>query len=188
MKSFLPIYFVFCILLPSAYGQVNKCTSLIFEKKFNKAFEILKSHHYEYMENPSNYPITDLTSWIETANFFLSKVKCASSNGKFVQDTSADATCVERFTMETITKVFMSDILQKRASKKGSNDDIRGAINDFEKALTFSPRSEDKKIIFYALGVAYLMIEEKIKGCDYLSKAGEIGNIEAYEVIKQYCN
>ena len=41
---------------------------------------------------------------------------------------------------------------------------------------------------YYNRGLAKIQLGQKDSGCLDLSKAGELGYVEAYEAIKQYCN
>lgn len=73
----------------------------------------------------------------------------------------------------------------RRGVVKMKLDDNLGAINDFNKSIELNP--------FYAgsysnRGLAKIMLNRKNEGCLDLSKAGELGYIPAYEIIKRYCN
>ena len=63
--------------------------------------------------------------------------------------------------------------------------DYLGAINDYSKAIELDPKFADA---YYNRGLAKLGLSKKESGCLDLSKAGELGYAEAYEMIKKYCN
>jgi tetratricopeptide (TPR) repeat protein len=56
-------------------------------------------------------------------------------------------------------------------------------ISDMTKALSI----EESENSFFYRGLARIMLKDK-KGCEDLSKAGELGKMEAYDEIKKYCN
>ena len=41
---------------------------------------------------------------------------------------------------------------------------------------------------YYSRGAVKLILKQKDSGCLDLSKAGELGNQEAYKLIRSYCN
>ncbi len=65
--------------------------------------------------------------------------------------------------------------------------DKRGAIDDYNKAIDNDPSNENIGGWYYNRGVAKLQTGEQ-SGCIDLSKAGELGCVEAFELIKEYCN
>ena len=64
--------------------------------------------------------------------------------------------------------------------------DKRGAIEDFSKAINLDPKNENIGRWYYNRGVAKFQIGLE-DGCIDLSKAGEQGMMEAYELINEYC-
>ena len=69
--------------------------------------------------------------------------------------------------------------------RKQSQGDYRGAINDYTKAIELKPNFATA---YNNRGLAKILMGQKDSGCLDLSKAGELGNTEAYETIRQYCN
>jgi len=77
-----------------------------------------------------------------------------------------------------------------RGSAKEELQDYRGAIADYTKVLESNPKSESdpKNAILYLIrGQAEIKIGQKENACLDFSKAGELGNEQAYEAIKKYC-
>ena len=76
-----------------------------------------------------------------------------------------------------------------RGNAKACIGDQLGAIADFSKFIEINP--EDNRhmlpMAYGNRGLAKLKINQKESGCLDLSKAGELGLDEAYEVIKKYC-
>ncbi len=59
------------------------------------------------------------------------------------------------------------------------------AINDCTKIIQINPKSQDA---YYLRGILRLEFGDLQNGCLDLSKAGELGDLHAYEVIKERCN
>jgi tetratricopeptide (TPR) repeat protein len=63
--------------------------------------------------------------------------------------------------------------------------DFRGAIVDFSKNIEVNP---EFNWAYLFRGLAKIKIGLKDSGCLDLSKAGELGKLEAYDSIRKYCN
>lgn len=59
------------------------------------------------------------------------------------------------------------------------------AINDCTKIIQLNPKSYDA---YYMRGILKLNFGDVKNGCLDLSKAGELGDLKAYEAIKEKCN
>ena len=59
------------------------------------------------------------------------------------------------------------------------------AINDCSKIIQINPKSVDA---YYMRGVLRINFGDVKNGCLDLSKAGELGDLKAYEAIKERCN
>jgi tetratricopeptide (TPR) repeat protein len=59
------------------------------------------------------------------------------------------------------------------------------AINDVTKIIQINPKSIDA---YYMRGILRIDFGDLKNGCLDLSKAGELGDLRAYEVIKEKCN
>ena len=73
-----------------------------------------------------------------------------------------------------ITGVYVKDKL----------GDIQGAIEDYNKAIEINPKYAEA---FYNRGIAKFTIGDKEGACSDWRKAGELGVIESYEMIKKHC-
>ena len=58
-------------------------------------------------------------------------------------------------------------------------------ISDFIKAIEINPNDAEA---YYNRGIAKIKLGQKDSGCLDLSKAGELGDSQAYEAIKDLCN
>jgi len=63
--------------------------------------------------------------------------------------------------------------------------DYTVAIQDYNKAIELSPNYAEA---YLRRGIAKIRLGQKDDGCLDLSKAGELGFAEMYEIIKHYCN
>lgn len=63
--------------------------------------------------------------------------------------------------------------------------DYRGAIADYSKAIELNPSFADA---YFNRGITKISSGQKDKGCLDLSKAGELGDGEAYKAIRAPCN
>jgi tetratricopeptide (TPR) repeat protein len=72
-----------------------------------------------------------------------------------------------------------------RANVKMRNNDFSGAVDDFSKSLVADPMFSEA---YFNRGLMLIFLQEVEKGCVDLSKAGELGMVESYNVMKRYCN
>ena len=63
--------------------------------------------------------------------------------------------------------------------------DYRGAILDYSRAIEVRPKHAES---YYGRGMAEIFLGQKDSGCLDFSKAGELGDADAYEAIKEFCN
>ena len=68
---------------------------------------------------------------------------------------------------------------------KVKKKDYLGAINDYSKAIELEP---DFAEAYFNRGLTRIYLDDMEGGSLDLSKAGELGLVEAYNVIKRYCN
>jgi len=60
----------------------------------------------------------------------------------------------------------------------------RDAVKSFSQAIRDKPNFPEA---FYNRGLVYILLNEKQKGCEDLSRAGELGILDSYRVMKRYC-
>lgn len=72
-----------------------------------------------------------------------------------------------------------------RAEIKFNLNDYEGCIQDCDIAIEINPNMDNS---YFLKGRASYRLGSKQKACEYWSKAGELGKVEAYEYISKYCN
>jgi tetratricopeptide (TPR) repeat protein len=73
----------------------------------------------------------------------------------------------------------------KRGQAKQQLEAYEDAINDCTKILEINPKNVDA---YYLRGVLRIEYGQRTLGCLDLSKAGELGDLKAYEIIREKCN
>jgi tetratricopeptide (TPR) repeat protein len=64
------------------------------------------------------------------------------------------------------------------------SNDFNAALNYFNKAISLK---SDFSEAYYNRGLTYIYLKQKNEGCSDISKAGELGVLKSYAVIKKYC-
>jgi tetratricopeptide (TPR) repeat protein len=77
------------------------------------------------------------------------------------------------------------DAYFKRSRAKQMLDAYEDAINDCTKIIQLHPKNHDA---YYMRGILRIDFGDLKNGCLDLSKAGELGDLKAYETIKEKCN
>jgi len=72
-----------------------------------------------------------------------------------------------------------------RASARMFINDYNGALNDLTMAIHYEPTLAEA---YYNKGLLLILKHQTETACTNLSKAGELGILEAYPVIKRYCD
>ncbi len=73
----------------------------------------------------------------------------------------------------------------KRGQAKQQLEAYQDAINDCTKIIEKDPKNMDA---YFLRGVLRLEYGQRTQGCLDLSKAGELGDLKAYEMIRERCN
>jgi tetratricopeptide (TPR) repeat protein len=79
----------------------------------------------------------------------------------------------------------MSFAYYNRGNIKNRMRDFEGAIQDYTTAMTLQPNFAEA---FYNRALTLIYLKNTKDACLDLSKAGELGVQDAYNVIKRYCN
>ena len=70
-----------------------------------------------------------------------------------------------------------------RANLSALSGDLPTAFEDYTKAIELNPHFAEA---YYNRGIVQIFMKDTRKGCLDISKAGELGIVEAYEVLKRY--
>ena len=131
------------------------------------------SDYEKIIENNSNYPITvaKFATVYNNKAYALVKLKKYKDALPFV-NKALEIDEKEWFIWDTRGEIYFNI---------GKYDD---AISDLSKAIKIEKHDNS----YYLRGLAYIKKGNKEKGCKDLSKAGELGNGDAYEAINENCN
>ncbi len=58
------------------------------------------------------------------------------------------------------------------------------AIDDLTQAISCRDKFAEA---YYNRGLMYILVNDRTRGCEDLSRAGELGILDAYRVMKRYC-
>lgn len=92
---------------------------------------------------------------------------------------------IEDYTAAITVNENYIDAYFKRGKAKQLLLAYEDAINDVTKIIQINPKSVDA---FYMRGILRIDFGDMKNGCLDLSKAGELGDLRAYEIIKEKCN
>lgn len=74
-----------------------------------------------------------------------------------------------------------------RAEAKDQLEEFESAISDYDRSIKLNPIKSLNGERYFNRGIDNLKLNKKDKGCLDLSKAGELGKVDAYNYIKMYC-
>jgi len=176
----------------------------------SKAIEISPENAYYYdlrggykeKKNDFYGALSDYTKAIQLApetceyyesrgNLYLDLEKFEKAITDYSKGISIAKTSNCFYNSEKIKKHFLSRIYNNRAFCKYVVDDLFGCISDCNMVITLSNdlpsyfSSKDVALIY--IGLSKIELGKKEEGCLSLSKAGELGNEQAFEYIKEYC-
>ena len=173
MKKGLFVLVMF-LLTCNSYGQVGWEVYLIGDQKLIKGDVIGAIKDYTSaieMENPTN------KAALKTYYYWrgMAKQKLEDNRG-----------AIEDFSKAILADPKESDHIY--SSRGGSNGELKnyiGAILDYSKAIEMNPKNESA---YLGRGISRIANNQKNDGCLDFSKAGELGNKMAYDLIKEWCN
>lgn len=199
-RIYLSVVLVFCIvsLLAQSAKELTQKGRDLYEKheftesllNLNKALEIDPNHSPAYYLRGNikdsfddrHGAMKDYNSAIEKnpkfADAFFArgnvKMKLQDYYGA-IDDFSAAITINENYIEAYFNRGKAKQMLQA----------YQDAINDCTKIIQINPKSVDA---YYMRGILRIDFGDMKNGCLDLSKAGELGDLKAYEVIKDRCN
>lgn len=92
---------------------------------------------------------------------------------------------IDDFTMVLSVDSVDHSALYYRAACKYSLENISGAYSDASRAISIFKDSGD---YYYLRGACHIALGRKEQGCRDMSRSGELGTPQAYEVIRSVCN
>jgi len=163
------------------------------EHDFNSAFDKMEE---ALIKSPDNYLIyfniaglkfqlTEMLNNIEVKNDYLmiADRKSPKSLTNLGEDTRY-SDIVQHYNRVLVLKPDFSPAYYNRAYVKSLVNDLPGAIYDYGQAISLN---KDFQEAYYNRGLLNIYLNETEKGCQDLSKAGELGLRDAYYAISKYC-
>ena len=160
---------------------------------FNSAFEKMNE---ALIKSPDNYlvyfniaglkfQLTELLNTMEVQNKFL---LIADRKNQRVQTESGTPSryfdIIQHYNRVLVLKPDFSPAYYNRAYIKSLVNDLPGAIYDYNQSISLNKEFQEA---YYNRGLINIYLNETEKGCQDLSKAGELGLREAYYAISKYC-
>jgi len=157
---------------------------------FNEAIEIdPKAHQAYYMRGNIKQKFADVhgamkdyNSAIESKSDF-SEAYFERGNIKYLLQDYYGA--INDYTKTIELNENNLDAYYKRGQAKQQLEAYQDAINDCTKIIE---KDKDNVDAYYLRGVLRIEYGELSEGCLDLSKAGELGDLKAYEMIRERCN
>ncbi|MEA1898076.1 MAG: tetratricopeptide repeat protein [Bacteroidota bacterium] len=160
---------------------------------FNSAFDKMNE---ALVKSPDNYLIhfnigglkfqlTELLNTMEVQNDFL---LIADRKSQKVQTENVSPSryfdIIQQYDRVLVLKPGFSPAYYNRAYIKSLVNDLPGAIYDYGQAISLNKEFREA---YYNRGLINIYLNETERGCQDLSKAGELGLREAYYAISKYC-
>lgn len=130
-------------------------------------------------------------SWYSTTNLYYNRGLSKSELGDYRGAINDFSILIEESKFEMNGKVVYTGgyianmAFFARGIVKYKQNDFRGAVDDFSGYIKNG--AEWSQAYFYR-GLSKIYIDDIKGGCIDLSKAGELGDSEAYPLIRKYCN
>ncbi len=140
----------------------------------------LQSSIGDYANAMTNYNkvINDKTEYIQLWEVYFERGRLKSSLSDFRGAISDFDLALKYNPKGTI-------IYSHRGYSKLKLKDYLGSINDYTKVIQNRPNDSPNDL--YNRGLARIYLKQIELGCKDLSRAGEQGDIDAYDLIKEYC-
>lgn len=178
---FVYVYFISCIY---CFGQNDTIGNTAY-KSFRKLqttlietigpLETIKIETDKLNRDPNE---------LSYSNRALAKLKLQDFRGAIIDFTKAIEICKNVKDKSNSIDKHCNDYYYFRGLAKIGLGDNFGAKNDFSLAIFHNAKDDEA---YYQRGIVRIKFKEINEGCLDLSKAGELGNTQAYLEIKNYC-
>ena len=160
-----------------------------FNSAFDKMNEALITSPDNYLIHFNigglKYQLTELLNTMEVQNDFLLITDRKTQN---IQAENVSPSryfdIIQQYDRVLVLKPGFSPAYYNRAYIKSLVNDLPGAIYDYGQAISLNKEFQEA---YYNRGLINIYLNETEKGCQDLSKAGELGLREAYFAISKYC-
>jgi len=157
---------------------------------FNEAIELdAKSYQAYYMRGNIKQNFSDIHGAMQDYNSALdikdnfSEAYYERGNIKYMLQDYYGA--INDYTASITYNENNLSAYYKRGQAKQQLEAYQDAINDCTKIIEKDPKNVDA---YFLRGILKLEYGQRTSGCLDLSKAGELGDLKAYEMIRERCN
>ncbi|MDY0281069.1 MAG: tetratricopeptide repeat protein, partial [Salinivirgaceae bacterium] len=164
------------------------------QSNYNNALEILRNSLEKFTTQWLYYFIegtieASMTEYIHSMAEITNAVKLVEGGNKYGSDggnlSLIDYSRAERgFTNSIEVNPNFSLSWYNRANVLVQGQRYREAIDDYSKAISID---ENLPQAYFNRGLTLIFMKELERGCLDISKAGQLGIVDAYNVIKRYC-
>lgn len=154
-------------------GFEDAYNSAFYKKDYNYSFEVLKSMHQYVAKNDS----ANVYKFTRVIDLTKKLIETESIN----PDSSIEADIMYVCLKTLLLPMYYNN----RGWAKIINSDFSGAIQDYSQCLKIN---SEYSVAYLSRGYAKIKIGDEIGGCLDFSKAGELGEQNAYNLIRKYCN
>jgi len=158
------------------------------KRSYLKAIELNPTFGFAYLN------LANVTYLIAMENF----KKSSETNNNLIQKDIKDfKTPVDKFAVPDLKEAIkyynmalqinpkLGFIYYNRANLYSKSQQYMKALNDYNQAIALQPNLAEA---YYNRGLTLLLLQDNKSACPDLSKAGELGISNAYNVIKRFCS
>ncbi len=175
-----------------AYGYFSRGTFYLTDKKYNNAIndftKAIKKDNKLFLAyfNRAN-ALMAMTDYIQSIdNGSKSVISLRNNTTQDKSETIVDYTSAIKDYSKTIQlNDKFAFAIYNRGNAYAKSKKFKKAIADYDWAIQLEPNFKEA---YYNRGLVYLFLHNNSLAYEDLSKAGELGLLNAYNVIKRYCN
>lgn len=125
-----------------------------------------------------------IQDYTEVINLDKKSSKAYLGRGRCYYALNQFEDAIRDFTKDIELKANLEEAYFERAKSEKAIKAYNESIDDFTRLIEINPNNKDA---YFLRGMILITIDQKSGGCLDLSKAGELGDVDAYEMIRTYC-
>lgn len=163
------------------------------QRDYNQAFSILENakrlkpndYFYYFLLAGLKFQLTEMLNTIDSNDEFLLIVDRKKTKLPKPVDLRRDyREILDLYNRSVLLQPDFAPSYFNRGYIKSLLNDLPGAVADYDQAINLNPEMANA---FYNRGLVYIYMDLRDKGCEDISKAGELGLKESYQIIRKYC-